>query len=127
MHNPGHLPITFLLLKSGRQTSQPQKNENIIPILNLQSFEPLIKDSQREKCKQSSNIMVKSTILVLLLATSSSNAFQFMSNWKITPPQDLEKEAQVKAKFGDKSKLHVAYTQQNISHGSYTSIHTLSL
>lgn len=41
------------------------------------------------------------TALVIVLV-SSSNAFQFMSNWKITPPADQEMQNKVKAKFGDK-------------------------
>lgn len=48
--------------------------------------------------------MLRYTLVALLLA--SSDAFQFMSNWKITPPADIEKEAATKAKFGDKSKFY---------------------
>lgn len=43
------------------------------------------------------------TYLFAILLTSA-NAFQFMSNWKVTPPKDLEREAATKVKFGDKSK-----------------------
>lgn len=42
--------------------------------------------------------------LVLLMLISSSNAFQFMSNWKVAKPADLEAQEKVKEKFGDKSK-----------------------
>lgn len=42
------------------------------------------------------------TIAVILL--SSVNAFQFMSNWKVTPTKDLELQERTKEKFGDKSK-----------------------
>lgn len=51
--------------------------------------------------------------MVALLLTSSS-AFQFMSNFKITPPQDAEKEAQVKAKFGDKKLVVVTGTSSGL-------------
>ncbi len=43
----------------------------------------------------------------VLMLVSSSHAFQFMSNWKITPPGDAEKQQKIKDKFGDKSKLLV--------------------
>jgi protochlorophyllide reductase len=46
-------------------------------------------------------MMQLKTALVIVLV-SSSNAFQFMSNWKVTPPADLEMQNKVKAKFGDK-------------------------
>jgi len=36
------------------------------------------------------------------MLVSSSQAFQFMSNWKITPPGDAEKQQKIKEKFGDK-------------------------
>jgi len=48
-------------------------------------------------------MFLRSTVVVILLA--STNAFQFMANFKIKPPADLEREAAVKAKFGDKSKF----------------------
>lgn len=41
------------------------------------------------------------SVLVSILLTSSY-AFQFMSNWKITPPADLELQEKTKEKFGDK-------------------------
>jgi hypothetical protein len=46
--------------------------------------------------------MLRSTLVVVLLA--SSNAFQFMAKFKITPPADMEREAATKARFGDKSE-----------------------
>lgn len=40
----------------------------------------------------------------ILLLFWSSNAFQFMSKWKVAKPADLEAQERVKEKFGDKSK-----------------------
>mmetsp|Transcript_12996 Transcript_12996/g.18934 ORF Transcript_12996/g.18934 Transcript_12996/m.18934 type:complete len:561 (-) Transcript_12996:484-2166(-) len=56
--------------------------------------------------------MLRSTVVALLLA--SSNAFQFMSNFKIAPPEDMEREAKVKAKFGDKKLVVVTGTSSGL-------------
>lgn len=43
---------------------------------------------------------LKSIVVVTIL--SSAHAFQFMSNWKITPTKDLELQEKTKEKFGEK-------------------------
>jgi len=56
--------------------------------------------------------MIRTTVVALLLA--STNAFQFMSNFKITPPADVEREAQTKAKFGKKKLVVVTGTSSGL-------------
>jgi hypothetical protein len=41
---------------------------------------------------------------IILLLLPGAQAFQFMANWKIGPPADLELQEKTKAKFGDKSE-----------------------
>jgi hypothetical protein len=62
--------------------------------------------------------MLRSLLLAILL--TSTNGFQFMSNFKVKPPADLEREAQVKARFGDKSKCDLLFAgyQSSIIHQS---------
>lgn len=56
--------------------------------------------------------MFRSTLLVILLV--NADAFQFMANWKIKPPADIEKEAAMKAKFGDKKLAVVTGTSSGL-------------
>lgn len=44
------------------------------------------------------------TVILCLIAVSNGSAFQFMSKFKMTPPEDLEKLEAAKRRFGDKSK-----------------------
>ena len=46
-------------------------------------------------------------LIVVTALLSGSDAFQFMSNWKITPPANVEMQEKVKEKFGDKSECKV--------------------
>lgn len=45
---------------------------------------------------------------------SGSNAFQFMSNFKVTPPKDLVMEEKVKEKFGDKKLVVITGTSSGL-------------
>jgi hypothetical protein len=51
--------------------------------------------------------MLRSFLLVILL--TSTNGFQFLANFKVAPPADIEKEAKMKARFGDKSKCSITF------------------
>lgn len=58
--------------------------------------------------------MVKLTLVVSLMAMTGSSAFQFMSNWKVNNPQDAGKEAEIKARFGDKKLVVVTGTSSGL-------------
>ena len=75
------------------------RNQQRYPSRRIQTFISI--------SKQRNSNMIRTTVVALLLA--STNAFQFMSNFKITPPADVEREAQTKAKFGNKSELRSVF------------------
>ena len=70
--------------------------------------------------------MVKLTLVVSLMAITGSSAFQFMSNWKVNNPADAGKEAEIKARFGDKSELTVEIVF-HLNHNYRPSVSPISL
>lgn len=54
------------------------------------------------------------TVILCLIAVSNASAFQFMSKFKVTPPEDLEKLEAAKRKFGDKKLVVVTGTSSGL-------------
>lgn len=57
---------------------------------------------------------MKRLIFILTLLVPDSIGFQFMSNWKISPPADLAIEEKVKEKFGDKKLVVLTGTSSGL-------------